>query len=142
MPAPRGCRLVDEIFVELNNTLIATKVAVDSKLTVLPSYIELPTISVNALCQNIWMTRSNVTILVESLESTEDFYCRSAVTACSKTGICLIGIDTVLHNDRTTLLPFQFAGNKCSSENENMSKIMESKGVLGSIETYIPSVFL
>jgi len=134
-------KLVDSVFLELNNTLVALKLAVESNLSILPPYMDLPYLPVTAICENIWTVRPNVTLLLESLNSTQDHYCRAGLTACTKNGICLMGLDIITRNDRIMMFPFQFSGNKCR-EYEDLERIMESKDLFGQIQTYIPSLML
>ena len=134
--------LITVVFAELDTMLIDVKEAVDSNLVNLPSYLNLPELPSSSLCQNIWVSRPNATVLVDTINSTEDFYCRSELTACTIDGICLIGlkIDEDDGGSRQ-YTPFQFNGRKCQ-DYPMTKKIMDYKEEIGALQIYIPGTFV
>lgn len=139
-------KLIDTMFEELNSTLISAFIAVDTKLETLPTYIDLPNVPVHALvesfCTEIYSIKDNTVVLVDSIGSTEDYYCRAHLTACTgNLKFCLLGMDKVLQQGIDSYFPYQFSGSECE-ENENIRKIIETKESLEEFSTYFPGVVL
>jgi len=134
--------IIDVMFVQLNTTLIDLKKAADTNLMSLPSYLNLPTLPSSSLCQSTWLVRPNVFILAETEDSTPNNYCRAHLTACTNSGICLLGLDiSDLADGTTKYYPFQFSGGKCY-DHPLTKEVIESKEDLGALKLIIPSPFV
>ncbi len=132
--------LISALFTQLNTTLTDLKKAMDSNLASLPSYLNLPDLPSSSLCENVWLSRYNTTVLVEAKGSTEDYFCRSVLTACTPTGICLIGLKIIEDADgELDYFPYRFSGRKCYDD-PMTKEVMESKEELGALKIYIPSI--
>ncbi len=127
--------LVDSFFVYINDTLMDLYAADTSNLTEIPPYATLPYLGINSLCQDIWGVKQNTSILIETIESTPDDYCRAHVTACTKTGICLLGLDYTLNK---VYLPYKFIGPLCYDYKNGLDEIMKMKDELGLLDSYVP----
>lgn len=133
--------LVDSVFHRLKNTMYDANTAYETALRVLPSNIKVPDLKVDDLCQTIYSSRDNVTLYVDTVGSTSDHYCRAHLTACTTSGMCLLGIGSVQTAGFRQRLPYQFFGQKCR-EDPNLQQIIEVKERLGGFQTYTPNVFL
>jgi hypothetical protein len=122
--------LVHSAFSELNNGLISVKTTIDSNLDILPSYLALPQLEVESLCENALVGKDDAPLVINSTGSTEDDYCKAHVTACSPTGpttaICLLGLDP--HFTRGFSL-YKFFGDKCY-ESPKLINIMTTKDTI------------
>ena len=137
-------KLIDTMFEELNSTLISAFVAVETKLETLPTYIDLPNVPVEALiesfCSEIYHIKDNTIVLVDSIGSNEDHYCRAHLTACTAGArFCLLGMNKVQEQGFEVNIPFQFNGPDCK-EYENIAKIIETKESLEQFSMYFPGV--
>lgn len=133
--------LIDSVFMELDNTLTSVMLAYNSNLAVLPSYLSLPNIGIDNICEDIWTVKPNATLLVEAVGSSPERYCRAHVTACSRTGICLIGLDKIRQGSIDFYFPFQFVGKKCDDHPKTL-QVIQAKTKLSSIERFIPDLWM
>jgi hypothetical protein len=135
-----GNDLISLFFLELNNTSTDVIETFQSRLRILPSYVSLPDLPVETLCKDIWAVKTNTQLFVESVGSTPDHNCRAQLTACTQTGICLLGLDKTEISNVTVYTPFRFTGDKCYDD-PDLSSIMEAKVHLGAIDTYVPKLW-
>ncbi len=127
--------LVDSLFAYINQTLIDLYSADTSDLTDIPPYVILPHLGINSLCQDIWGVKRGTSIVLETIDSTPENYCRAHVSFCTKTGICLLGFDYALNK---VYLPFNFIGPLCYEYDNGLGEIMKFKNDLGLLDTYVP----
>ncbi len=127
--------LVDSLFVYINRTLMDLYAADTSDLNDMPPYVTLPYLDISSLCQDIWGVKQNTSIVIETIGSTPENYCRAHVTACTETGICLLGLDHALNK---LLLPFNFIGPLCYDYDNGLGEIMKMKDRLDLLDSYVP----
>ncbi len=137
----RSIELVDKMFAVTDSTVVSAILALESNLSKLPDYFNLPELLPRSLCGDLWRVKYDKTIVVDSIGSTDDNYCHAHLTVCTKSGICLVGLDLVQQGGFNALLPFQFEGEKCS-EYEELGVIMNIKEQVAMLQVYVPSLFL
>ncbi len=143
-------KLIDTVFFELEATLSHAAKAVDTRMESLPPYINLPEIptyvAVEYMCSDIIVVKHEHILLVDSVGSSEDYYCRAHLTACTSattSPICLVGMDIRdSGNNKTSYLPFQFEGDKCEADHEELKKIINIRERLGQFQSYLPNRIL
>lgn len=137
----RSIELVDKFFAVTDSIVFSAILALESNLSKLPDYINLPELLPRSLCGDLWRVKYGNTILVDAIGSTDDNYCHAHLTVCTTSGICLVGLDLVQQGAFKAMLPFQFQGEKCS-EYKELGVIMKIKEQVSSLQVYMPSLFL
>ncbi len=131
--------LVDGIFTELETMIEDVIVAQKSNLAQLPTYFST-NVSIQDICQSSWIVDPSLTILLDTVGSNKDYFCRAQLTGCvNRTGVCLIGANYIRTKSGIGIpVPYQIHGERCM-EYPKLSLLMETKESVGIIDTFLPT---